>query len=230
MNNNPHLPLTRRRSSDMDQQTIERTKKLSCWHILSVTMAIIATILAAMLLITNVTYYINEDHMVEQCTSDNSEHYYPCHYIDMIMAMIKSTVATASDYKFLLHVSYLATIVLSTHYIMASMIMMLGVATNKHLALIPWLIIQFVVALIFTALILFELYVDHYNLGGMIYVDHRHINTSRYFMVATAALGFVVLDWIIGYVTYVQIKKVNKTLDQMNRFDYARFEGETANN
>merc|ERR1712142_599723 len=157
---NPYSPFTRRGRSnsneDMedDRVTIERTKKLSCWHILSVTSAVVSMVLASMLLIANVTYYINEDHMVEVCTTpEESENYYPCHYLEMMIGIVKGDVTT-EDYRFALHITYLSSIVLMTHYLVTTMILMLGVATNKHLALIPKMIVQFLVALVLTGLVL----------------------------------------------------------------------------
>ena len=41
-----------------------------------------------------------------------------------------------------MHIAYLASIVFVTHYILATMTLMLGVATNKHMALVPWFISQ----------------------------------------------------------------------------------------
>ena len=44
--------------------------------------------------------------------------------------------------RFYLHIAYLAGIVFVTHYILATMVLMLGVATNKHCALVPWFVSQ----------------------------------------------------------------------------------------
>ena len=45
---------------------VERTRKLSCWHILSVSVGVFALVVSAVILVANVTYYLNEDHMLER--------------------------------------------------------------------------------------------------------------------------------------------------------------------
>ena len=47
-------------------ERLERTKKLSCWHILSVSVAVFALVVSAVVMVANVTYYLNEDHMLER--------------------------------------------------------------------------------------------------------------------------------------------------------------------
>ena len=80
MSFNPHVPLVTRRPAreqeeDMgtsgrgaaaNHDSLERTKKLSCWHILSVSVAVFALVVSAVILVANVTYYLNEDHMLER--------------------------------------------------------------------------------------------------------------------------------------------------------------------
>ena len=81
MSFNPHVPLvTRRPAREQEEEdmgtsgreaaanydSLERTKKLSCWHILSVSVAVFALVVSAVILVANVTYYLNEDHMLER--------------------------------------------------------------------------------------------------------------------------------------------------------------------
>ena len=53
-------------NNSREADALERTKKLSCWHILSVSVAVFALVVSAVILVANVTYYLNEDHMLER--------------------------------------------------------------------------------------------------------------------------------------------------------------------
>jgi len=235
MRSNPHLPLVPPRpTTDNDMRNenntmgvsdrLERTKKVSCWHILSVTVAVFALVVSAFLMVANVTYYLNEDHMLERCTSSDAESFMPCHYLKMVLMVATPSIATAETIRLYLHLTYLAGIVLMTHYVLATMTLMLGVATNKHYALIPWFISQFVLALLLTVCMMLEMYTDHAmtadNLGGR--DASGGIGRSKYFVMTTGALAFVIMNWVVNSVTFSRIKKLNGELKQT--FDYARFD------
>jgi len=242
MSFNPHVPLVSARpaadsevedtmgrqslrNTNADHHKVERTRKLSCWHILSVSVGVFALVVSAVILVANVTYYLNEDHMLERCTSEDAESFMPCHYLKMILAVASPKVATAEALRFYLHIAYLAGIVFVTHYILATMVLMLGVATNKHCALVPWFVSQFVLALCLSAGMMLEMYTDHLAMaeagkghGG----PHVVALKSKYFVMTTAALAFVVMNWVVNSVTFSRIRKLNSEINQT--FDYARFD------
>jgi len=224
---NPHLPLVPPRptsgNDDMRNdhnmgERFERTKKLSCWHILSVSVAVFALVVSAVVMVANVTYYLNEDHMLERCTSTDAESFMPCHYLKMVLMVVSPSLVTAETIRLYLHIAYLAGIVFITHYVLATMTLMLGVATNKHFALVPWFISQFVLALLLTVCMMLEMYTDHaLTLDG-----DASGGKSKYFVMTTGALAFVIMNWIVNSITFSRIRKLNGELKQT--FDYARFD------
>jgi len=232
MSSNPHLPLVPPRPATghdemrSDHSTLgvtgserlERTKKLSCWHILSVSVAVFALVVSAVVMVANVTYYLNEDHMLERCTSSDAESFMPCHYLKMVLMVASPAMLTAEAIRLYLHIAYLAGIVFMTHYVLATMTLMLGVATNKHFALVPWFISQFVLALLLTVCMMLEMYTDH----AMAMDGGASGGKSKYFVMTTGALAFVIMNWVVNSITFSRIRKLNGELKQT--FDYARFD------
>lgn len=232
MSFNPHVPLVTRRPPPSEEEDmrntnreadLERTKKLSCWHILSVSVAVFALVVSAVILVANVTYYLNEDHMLERCTSSEADSFLPCHYIKLALEVVAKNMVDAGTLRVYLHIAYLASIVFVTHYILATMTLMLGVATNKHLALVPWFVSQFVLALLLTVSMMLEMYTDHYRRSDLAGSDDDVTVRSKYFVMTTGALAFVIMNWVVNSVTFSRIRKLNGELFQ--NFDYARFDG-----
>merc|ERR1719495_2037059 len=232
MSFNPHVPLVTRRPAREQEEdmgtsgreaaanydSLERTKKLSCWHILSVSVAVFALVVSAVVMVANVTYYLNEDHMLERCTSSDAESFMPCHYLKMVLMVASPAMLTAEAIRLYLHIAYLAGIVFMTHYVLATMTLMLGVATNKHFALVPWFISQFVLALLLTVCMMLEMYTDH----AMAMDGSASGGKSKYFVMTTGALAFVIMNWVVNSITFSRIRKLNGELKQT--FDYARFD------
>merc|ERR1712156_476099 len=59
----------------------EEPKRISCWHILTVVLTVVSSSFAAFLLARGVTFYVETDNILEECTSDWNSHF-PCHYFD----------------------------------------------------------------------------------------------------------------------------------------------------
>ena len=62
--------------------TPEEPKRVSCWHILTVALTVISASFASFLLARGVTFYVETDDILEECTSDWNSHF-PCHYLKL---------------------------------------------------------------------------------------------------------------------------------------------------
>merc|ERR1712226_848343 len=113
---NPHVPLVSARpaadseaedimgrqslrNTNGDHHKVERTRKLSCWHILSVSVGVFALVVSAVILVANVTYYLNEDHMLERCTSSEADSFLPCHYIKLALEVVAKNMVDAGTLR-----------------------------------------------------------------------------------------------------------------------------------
>lgn len=54
--------------------------RLSCWHILSVALTVVSSAFACILGARGLTFYLNADLVVEECTA-NWSFDFPCHYL-----------------------------------------------------------------------------------------------------------------------------------------------------
>ena len=60
----------------------EEPKRISCWHILTVVLTVVSSSFATFLLARGVTFYVETDNILEECTSDWNSHF-PCHYLKL---------------------------------------------------------------------------------------------------------------------------------------------------
>ena len=58
----------------------ETRQPLSCWHILSVALTVVSSAFACFLGARGLTFFLNADLVLEECTSDWSFDF-PCHYL-----------------------------------------------------------------------------------------------------------------------------------------------------
>lgn len=212
-----------------DHRILERTKKISGWHILTMIEIILSVILSVFLIFTNVSYYVNEDFMVESCTtSDISGSFYVCHYLSMILTLFFNDQGSgkAEDYKMGLQWIYLITLVSGVHYALSAVIAMAGVVANKRVALIPWLVALIMTSSVLTFLIVIEVYVDHHNIKDLIYVTAGSRGdpevASKFFLMALALLTFEVFKWITAFITFNYIRRLGQVTEDINRFQYGR--------
>lgn len=183
-------------------------RMLSCWHLLSAIMTVASTIFASYLLMKNVVFYLDVDHVVEHCTID-WESYYPCHF--MHLWWIMNDQNSIYDLRCFLGTIFLFTMVTSAHYIVAGLAMVVGTARRSHLAMVPWLVVKAFVIILIAGLVLAEVYTT----GGSIH--------SQYFMITIAILVCSVFHWIFGYVAFSQLRQTNLRLEELNNFNYIRF-------
>ena len=113
--------------------------------------------------------------------------------------------------RFIPNTTFVFSLAVAGHYIIAGLIMIIGIAKRNHLAMVPWLVVKLLVTLILAGLVSAEVYIT----GGSIH--------STYFMVTIAILICSVFHWTFGYVTFCQLRQVNVRRNQMNNFNYVRF-------
>ena len=74
-------------------------------------------------------------------------------------------------------------------------------------------IFQFVLALLLTVSMMLEMYTDHYRSGPH---DGDDVNVrSKYFVMTTGALAFVIMNWVVNSVTFSRIGKLNGAFVQV---------------
>ena len=89
---------------------------------------------------------------------------------------------------------------------MASVLLIVGTATGQHCALIPWLVLQWLLILIMLFLILSE------ALLNGIY--------SQYLSITSGCLMYALLNWFSACVTFFQLRGVTQSRNAINNLNY----------
>lgn len=89
---------------------------------------------------------------------------------------------------------------------MASVLLIIGISRGSHLALIPWLVLKWVVILILLCLLLADIGISS--------------SYSETLTVTSGLVVFALFNWASAFVTYRHIRGHNSKLSAVNDLDY----------
>ena len=197
-------------------------RRVSCWHILSVALTVVSSAFACFLGARGLTFYLNADLVLEECTS-NWSFDFPCHYLllwirfndpervydtrSVIIAISLFLIVVSA--LFLVKIRFLKVpLILLINLLLqvASILLIVGTGKGQHCALIPWLLIQWLLILIMLFLILSE------ALLNGIY--------SQYLSVTSGCLMYALLNWLSASVTFFQLRSVTQARNAVNNLNY----------
>lgn len=165
------------------------------------------------IIIRNIIYFIQTDHFLEECSSTiyYEEKYllhYPCLYLDLWK---KYNNGIVYDTRHFLNAFFTVSSILAIGFVFSCVCLLISIAKNCYLSLIPWNIIN-VINIIFLAFLL---------IAEACFKPHEQ-HFSKYFFIVLSFLVYCTFNLIWGITTYFQIKKKNeeKLNEFADRFEY----------
>ena len=173
-------------------------------------LTILSMAVMVFIIIENVTYFIQTDHFLEECTSTiyHEEKYllhYPCLYLDLWK---KYNNGNVYDTRHFLNTFFGISTCLAIGYVVSSLCALISICTNSHLGLIPWNLVNSFIVIFLSILIYAE-------------VDLKPPEQflSKYCVIALCFLIYCCFNFVSGLIILVQIKKRNEKRNKCDQFE-----------
>ena len=153
----------------------------------------------------NIQYFLHSTHFLEECThnifhsQDHSLLQYPCFYLELWMNYIHGEIY---DNRIFLDTFCIATIILTSIYILTSLMATYGIVNENWMALVPWLCVNIVISILIVTLMTAELHMMVHN------EDTFHL--SQNFLINIFSVFYMTFNWIVGLIIIGKIKKYPK--------------------
>ena len=153
----------------------------------------------------NIQYFLHSTHFLEECThnifhsQDHSLLQYPCFYLELWMNYIHGEIY---DNRIFLDTFCIATIILTSIYILTSLMAIYGIVNENWLALVPWLCVNIIISILIIILMTAELHMMAHN------EDTFHL--SQNFLINIFSVFYMTFNWIVGLIIIGKIKKYPK--------------------
>ena len=153
----------------------------------------------------NIQYFLHSTHFLEECThnifhsQDHSLLQYPCFYLELWMNYIHGEIY---DNRIFLDTFCIATIILTSIYILTSLMAIYGIVNENWLALVPWLCVNIIISILIIILMTAELHMMVHN--------ENTFHPSQNFLINIFSVFYMTFNWIVGLIIIGKIKKYPK--------------------
>ena len=164
----------------------------------------------------NIQYFLHSTHFLEECTynihhdQDHSLLQYPCFYLELWMNYIHGEIY---DNRIFLDTFCIATIILTSIYIITSILASYGIVNENWYALVPWILANIVISMIISIMMAAELH--------MMIINEDDFHLSQNFLINIFSAFYLTFNWIVGLIIIEKIKKYPKVgEDECSRITY----------